>query len=420
MLMKYTNYIKESNESGPKYKKGDKIIFTPLPSRNYYNFHKGSECKVMFVYQYNTSKGKQNYSIQTPSGATIIAMEEEMRYPNEQEPEFANDRKIEISSPHNSPTPPKDVEKPVENQTIFAVGTRVNVNGSDERISFDNRKGTITKSAVNGSLVRFDDDDSKNLSSETMFVDNKFITSLEDQTGAKLIFKLGDKVKCVDKQSQFYNQDGIIDNVWIEDNTYMVKFTESSGVSTIFMRPDQIKIVEYAKTKQNEPSEFTNIPVGTNKKTVEVGGEEEEEEDEIGAGIISSAGAPFKKDDLLEFSYKDFLLEEKITSYEQLKNLKSKYESLINEDMPKIKKAFAERTLRSLEIIESYFDFLINKVSGELPVYRTVEQIENRDLLKTKTKIKASESKELTRKHSFDQGIIAYWKFKDAVVFKTI
>jgi hypothetical protein len=197
----------------------------------------------------------------------------------------------------------------------------------------------------------------------------------------------------------------------------MVQFKDIAGDTYIPMGPHQIKIVSYAKSDMD--SFKKTIPVGgtAKKEDVKISEEEEEDDDEV-----TITTAPFKKEDLLEFSYKDFLLEEKISTKEELLANKKKYEESLKEaDIQEFKKIFFERSLKTAEIIESYFDFLIHKIAKEgIPVYRTVETIENEDLLMTKTKVRASESKELTRKYSFDQGIIAYWKFKDAVVFKTI
>ncbi len=408
-MLRYFDYIKESTEDS-KFKKGDKVIFTPLSNRSYYNIHKGALCDVSFVF--STNKGE--YSIKTPSGASIMALEEELRYENEPAP-VETEAKKQSNYIENQFKPKEETKPETPTGDDISIGKRVLVNGTEGKTEWKDAKGTVKKVNKGAYLIEFDEDDSKNQSKHSMLVKKEFVTS-SDEPSADVIFNMGDKVTCVDQASEYYNKVGEVTNVWDNDNSCMVDFLEADGTTTsIYMGPGEIKISEYAKKKAG-----FNIPVNGPKEgdtKVEIS-EEEDDDDDV---VIAKNVVPFKKEDLLEFSYKDFLLEEKISTHEDLLANKTKYEkALENPDYPKMKKAFLERSLGTLEIIESYYQFLINKIGKELPVYRTVEQIENVDLLKTKTKVRASDSKELTSKYSFDQGIIAYWKFKDAVVFRTI
>jgi hypothetical protein len=392
-MLKYINYIKESFDN--KYKKGDKVIFNPLSNRGYYNMHKSSLCEIMFVYGPSKANGVNEYSIKTPSGASLLALEEE------------------LSKEGETPVQPPYIENQFKSKEHdIDVGKRVIVNGSDSKISFNNRKGTVKKIGKETYLIAFDEDDSQNQAAETMLVDKNFVKPL-DEPVADVTFSIGDKVICVDKASQFFDKTGEVTNVWKEDNTCMVDFVESGDTTSIFMYPDQVKVTVFAK--KNPVSFKREIPVKDpeNKAPASI---EEEDEDEV-----EVTAAPFKKEDLAEFSYKDFLLEEKISTHEDLMANKAKYEKELEApELNPMKKIFIERSLRTAEIVDQYFIFLASKIAKDLPVYRTIEQIENADLLKTKTKVRAYDSKELTRKYSFDQGIIAYWKFKDAVVFRTI
>lgn len=396
-MLKYFDYIKESTEDS-KFKKGDKVIFTPLSNRSYYNTHKGALCDVMFIFSV-----KGEYSIKTPSGASIMALEEELRFENEPAPVETEAKKQ--SNYIENQFKPQKIE-PESTGDDISIGKRVLVNGTEGETEWKDAKGTVKKVNKNDYLIEFDE--------YSMLIKKEFVRAL-DEPSADVIFNMGDKVLCINQTSEYYNRVGEVTGVWDTDNSCMVDFLEDDGTtSSVYMEPDEIKISEYAKKKDG----FT-IPVNVPKEgdtKVEIS----EEEDYDGDAVRNKA-VPFKKEDLLEFSYKDFLLEEKISTHEDLLANKSKYEKdLESPDYPKMKKTFLERSLGTLEIIESYYQFLINKIGKELPVYRTVEQIENVDLLKTKTKVKALDSKELTSKYSFDHGIIAYWKFKDAVVFRTI
>jgi hypothetical protein len=248
-----------------------------------------------------------------------------------------------------------------------------------------------------------------------MMVDKKYIKPIEDD--ASVAYSVGDKVICVDNKESFFNKVGEITKVWADE--FMVFFEEFN--TQVALKPEQIKIKEYTKPKSTG---FTTNP---NVKTIPVGVptdksiEEDEDEDEDGV-VVTKTKEKFKKADLLEFSYKDFFAdEEKIVTSEEVTANRVKFQGLIdNPEVKEFKKVFYERSVKVTEIIEQYFTFLKAKVAGELPVFRTLEEIKNEDLLVTKTKVRASESREISKKYSFDQGIIAYWKFKDAVIFKTI
>ena len=428
-MHKYLDYIKESVGN---FKKGDKVIFNPNPNRSYYNIHKGSECEIMFVYIKDPNgKMEQEYSIKTPTGVRITALESELT-PVGTEKSTGDKTMNYIENQFKSPIPPTtppsyfDPSKSqTENDVIndkLPVGTKVTVTGKQGAADYKERKGIVKKSAGQSYLIEFEEDESKNQSSFVSLVDMELVTPIEGQippTQDKVKnFEINDIVKCVDKTSPHFGQIGKVDNYWADDNTYMVNFIDEKTV--IFMDFNQlVPSSGTKKVKFNEPIPVSGPKLGVTPTTQKPPVVEMEEEDEDEVTNITTV--PFKKEDLLEFSYADFLLEEKISTHEDLLTLKTKYQSEIdNPELSKIKKVYYEKTLGTIDIIESYFQFLIAKVAKDVPVLRTVEQIEDKDLLRTKTKVRASDSKELTRKYSFDQGIIAYWKFKDAVVFRTI
>jgi hypothetical protein len=382
-----------------KFKKGDRVIFNPSLNRSYYQKYKGEECIISFVYQLGHQNKERQYCIITKNKLTIVA--------NESELEFytpgggVRDGDEMVGSWQLAP------EKEKENN--IKVGVQVIVNGEEGKIKFENRKGKVKKIGNATYLIEFEEDDSKNLSSETMLVSKDLVSLISKDINKtnteKYKFKKGDKVICLDRNSDMFNKEGEVDNVW-DDDSCMVIFTESGDM--VYMEFDQLMLVSSKKV------EFNNQESTTNQTTPSIS--EEEEEDDVAVTTV-----PLKKEDLLEFSYKDFLSDDQITTHDDLLKIKDKYKKeLENLQLPKMKKIFIERTIGTINIIESYYQFLINKIAKDLPVLRTVESIEDEDLLRTKTKVRASDSKELTRKYSFDQGIIAYWKFSDAIIFKTI
>jgi len=383
---------KNNNNKMRKFKVGDKVIFTSLPERNYYKKHDGKICTINFCYPFD------EYQILTPD-SSIMANVAELRHVDDP----ASSQTIDTGSSKKTPSDPEDL----------STGQRVVVNGFVNKYEFKNRKGTIKKVSSDSCVVEFDEDESKNLTKFSMVVDKNIVKPINEPM--VVIMKTGDKVLCTDRNSEFFNKNGVVTKTW-PDGQAMVEFKRSNGtaVDGIIMKPEQVKITEYYKSKPFNKTEETSVPVNVISETEE---EDEDEDDETS----DTKTEKIKKTDLLECSYKDFLLSEKISTKEDLLKNKDKYENILkNKDLPEFKSIVYEKSLRIAEIVEQYFNFLEAKIAKGLPVYRTVEQIDNMDLLVTKTKIRANESKELSRKYSFDQGIIAYWKFKDAVVFRTI
>jgi hypothetical protein len=415
-MLRYQDYIKESRDES-SYEEGEDVIFTS--SRTYYKNFDGKTCKINHVY------GDDEYQLLMPGGSTITASSNEISrsgdepkkittadvIENQFEPKsnritIGTDEngKMRIVNP-NQPTEEKKEEK-------FKKGQRVLVSGNTGRITFKDRKGTILR--VGDDLqIEFDDDDSKNFSKIVMMIDRSMVTPLDEPD--RTIIGVGDKIECIDNTSDFFKQKGTITRTW-PDGDLMCDYPDRK--SQILMKQHQIKVTEPAKStndfKTTTPVKTTtSIPVNGPVKT------EEEEDDEDSVTVTRKE--TFKKADLLEFSWEDFFDAEKTITKDDMLANKKKYQDAVDAKVGnELKLIFMEKALRTAEIVEQYFDFLTAKVAKELPVFRTVEVIENEDLLSTKTKIRASESKELTKKYSFDQGIIAYWKFKDAVIFKTI
>ena len=304
--------------------------------------------------------------------------------------------------------------KMINESNAIDKGSRVVVDGVSSGIKYDNRKGTVITAYPHQYLIEFDDDDSRNLMGYTALIHNVNIVKLSENQNDK-IFKSKQSVICTDKSSNFYNKVGKINFRFDDDNSYMVTFHDDYGEITVYLKNHQLK--EY---DQPISSYFFGplSPSSTSDPINKVTNVEEEEEDDF---KTKTSKKQITKQDLLEFSCKDLFYEEKFTTKDDLIKTKEKYiQELKNPELSNIKKIYYEKAIGSIEIVEQYFDFLRNKVSNDLPIYRTTEQIDDKDLLINKTKVKASESKELTKKYSFDQGIIVYWKFIDGVVFKTI
>lgn len=316
----------------------------------------------------------------------------------------------------------KDIES-FDFKSNFNDGDRVMIDGVDSnQLKYDKRTGTISKIVKNGVLVELDEDKKRNLASYASLIKTNILTKIDDRK-----LSIGDIVLNKTKNSRFYGIEGeVVDD--LKDGSYVVKFIENGTIEVSYViEGENLELVKKIDiVKKDKSIDFENkedINKNNNKKIgpnqLNINFEEEEEEDDDDSISSKKNNSVFKKEDLLEISYEDLLDNSKISDMEHLLKIKDKYEKMSVSDNP-FKKAFNERTLKNIEIVESYYNFLINKIADGLPVYRTIEEIDDIDLIKTKTKVKASESKEMSKKYSFDQGIILYWKFKDAIVFKTI
>lgn len=128
------------------------------------------------------------------------------------------------------------------------------------------------------------------------------------------------------------------------------------------------------------------------------------------------------KKDLREMSYKDVFNENKLISKNKLINYRNTLvkQSTEIEKLNKIQQTILRRRISISYVIEEYYNFIDNlckeynitksfKLNGDLPF----------EFMKfLKYKVKASESEDL--KYTHDNGIIYFWVFKDAIIFKTI
>lgn len=376
------------------------------------------------------NSGFNEYSVTFSKTMTILAMEEELESVssgstldietsnNITGKINASDNKLANSVDRTTKSYPEYIESQFPNKPKgeIKVGSKVIINGKDDKIDYDKVIGIIRKITPDDYFIHIQEDESKNRTSYYAHVPMELVTLIETP---KDKFENGDQVVCVDDTSDYYKQTGVITKHWEKDNSYMVQFKEDEVWVTFddIKHPDDVSFpVEKEKRKIGFNLPATRPPEVPIKQAVE----EEEEEEEPESNKIKR-GEAFKKDDLLEFSYEDFFTDkEKISDLEDIKALKTKFQGMKSGNNSKIKAIFAEKAFQNLEIIESYFGFLANKVAKDIPVLRINDVVDDTDLLSTKTKVRASDNKELTNKYSFDQGIVAYWKFKDAVVFKTL
>jgi len=406
---------KENKVEKNKFEIGDRVIFKSAPGRYYYKRHDDEICKINHIYSLSHPF---EYQIITNGGSIITASENELRFENEPSKNYIENQ----FEPKNKLVIDKNGPKTDTVNNNFSIGQRVIVNGKEGRFDIIDRKGTIKRVSSSSCLVEFDEDESKNQSNFAMMVDKKIITPIDEISNIKKnnikrdYLIIGDIVKCIDSTSQFFNLEGEVTNVW-PDKDAMIEFkNDNNTVTGKVMKGDKVEVIKPKSFINNPTKSTTSTPVKDNSI------EEEEDEDDNDGVVTVTKKDIIKKGDLLELSFRDFFLEEKISTKEDCIKNKEKYENILKDKSSnEFKLIIYEKSLKIAELIEQYFDFLIAKIANGLPVYRTLEDIDdNKDILITKTKVRASESKEITKKYSFDQGIIAYWKFKDAVIFKTI
>jgi len=300
------------------------------------------------------------------------------------------------------------VESGGDKKKKIGIGSKVLVNDDTSEIQVINRIGEVRKinfDAVGkpvSYLIHFDEDESKNLSSLTIYVWPKYIIDVIGKSEEVVPPKKDDMnngIKEGDKVFDINDPDkkiGEVVRLW-GDGDISVRYAKRSMV------------VKHSKY-------FQKFDLGIRPTTTEE--EEEEETDDLLGGFGRTPS--LKTEDLLKKKYTEFFEIEKVVSREDIDSKINEYEDkLKDENLSKVKKLFYERTLKQIELVDQYFDFLESKIAEGKPVFRSIGKVESKIFSLSKM-VRASESKELTKKHGFDRGVIYYWIFEDAVIFKTL
>lgn len=356
-----------------------------------------------------TGEDGNEYTIELSTGKNILALEDELESVSEDIAK--NGQHVNKNTVNFSQYVQGQSGKP---KGEIKVGSKILIDGRDDQIVYDKAIGIVKKITSDEYFVEIQDNDSKNTTSYHANIPMKLATLIERN---KDRFEEGDMVVCIDQSDPYYKKTGQIIRRWEQDNSYMVQFVDDE----VWMEFKNLKYPEDAPLQVGTEKKKIgfDIPKPTTNQKRNIIEEEEDEEEPVTKK--RDRGKSFKKEDLLEFSYEDFFTDNlKITKLEDVKALKTKFQSMMGESNSEIKKIFAEKAFHSIEIIESYFEFLTNKIAKDLPVLRINDIVEDTDLLYTKTKVRASDNKEIVDKYTLDQGIVAYWKFKDAIVFKTL
>ena len=306
----------------------------------------------------------------------------------------------------------------------IVIGSKVIVNGKQGNVLFRNRQGIVKRinRDKNGNpeayFIKFEEDESKNMREFSMMIDKEYVEYVEKTSDTKKSdIEKGDSVVCT-KPGIYFDKTGVVTKVW-DDGEYSVNFPGSTNYILI-LKSNDIKLVEADDFTKKIKEKIKS------KESTKVSEQEEEEEEDISSvkpKTDEEEDFEIDKEDLLKLSYDEFFLEEKLVDKEEFIKKKKEYENVLSkEDISPFKKDFYERSLKLADLVEQYFNFIEAKVvkDGGKLVFRTLEQIESEILLSNGTKVRASDSKEITKKYSFDSGIIVYWEFEDAVVFKTI
>lgn len=307
----------------------------------------------------------------------------------------------------------KSIEKNILSKEKIGINSKVLVNSEESDIPIINRIGVVRKinfdalSKPISYLVHFEEDESKNLEAITMYIWPKNIIKVletsDENSSAEL--KIGDRVYDIKDENK---KIGTIVNIYKSDNEAVVEYKLSNTGKVNYIK--DLSVLR----------KFEIGIISGRKNTSST--EEEEEEDDSNSGVNSltdllkdfpSHKQSIKVEDLLEKSYKDFLEEKNIVTKEDLMDKKSDYEDMIKKS-DKLKKLFYERTLKQIDLVEQYFDFIKDKISNGKPVYRYTGKMD-KNILDLGKKIKVSDNSE-----GFDRGVVYCWLFKDAAIFKTI
>lgn len=214
--------------------------------------------------------------------------------------------------------------------------------------------------------------------------------------------------------------------------TAIIKFDQSPDTQIFLLKVlvDQ-NMIEKVIEEENDGSDIDNSiePSTQETKPVKKIEEEEVEEEEIeeeeseeGDDEYVDVLDDLSQEELMIMKINEFFNEQELSflvTLKEVRNYRKKLKKIQGQTTNPIKDKINERRLETTFIIEKYFQHLIKKFPN-LKIYRFIGQIPYEELWDIRTKDRITISSEDTDKHGQDNGVIFYWVFSDAVVFKTL
>jgi len=150
--------------------------------------------------------------------------------------------------------------------------------------------------------------------------------------------------------------------------------------------------------------------------------EEEEEEDDYDDGDDGDDGLiDVTVEELMTIDIEEFFNEGEMTllvSIEDILKYREKIKQITKYEDNPFKNKLNEKRLKDTYIIEKYYKYLSNRIGRD--VYRFNGQIPYGELWDIRQKDKIEITDDMYDSHIFNSGVVFFWVFKNAVVFKTV
>jgi len=146
--------------------------------------------------------------------------------------------------------------------------------------------------------------------------------------------------------------------------------------------------------------------------------EEEEEDDDDDENFLIDITA----EELMTMKIDEFFNEGEMTllvSIEDVENYKERLKQVTNNESNPFKIKLHKKRIKDIGIISKYYNHLKDRFPN-MDIYRFNGQIPYEELWNIRQKDRVSVTDDMYDNHIFNSGVIFFWVFKDAVVFKTI
>jgi len=187
------------------------------------------------------------------------------------------------------------------------------------------------------------------------------------------------------------------------------------------------------KLIDEEPKEDINIPVSDhdNKENIEskqtkVEDDDEDEEIEEEENDDDDDDDLFLEDitadELMTMNLTEFFNEGEmgmLVSLDDVLNFRNSVENVNDENLNPFKKALKNKKLKMTYVMEMYYKYLMDRIPNK-KVYRFNGQIPYKELWDIRQKDRIEIPENLKDDTIFNSGVLFFWIFKDAIIFKTI
>ena len=162
----------------------------------------------------------------------------------------------------------------------------------------------------------------------------------------------------------------------------------------------------------------TKVETDDDDEDEEIEEEEDEDDDDDDDFFMDDITA----DELMTMNLTEFFNEgemEMLVSLDDILNFRNSVDNVNDEDLNPFKKALKSKKLNMTYVMELYYNHLMDRIPGK-DVYRFNGQIPHNELWDIRQKDRIDIPENIKDDAVFNSGVLFFWIFKDAIVFKTI